>query len=169
MTEVEPNSLWGRHRGPQSGSRLAWASRRPALICVVLAAITIAVYGRVIRFEFINYDDADYVVENAPVQAGLTWRGIGWALGTRHAGNWHPLTWVSHMLDVEVFGTGAAGPHAVNLAIHAANVVLLFLLLNRLTRARGGGQMEEGRMQNSEAFWCSAFVAALFALHPLHV
>ena len=153
MTEVEPNALWGRHRGPRSGSRLARASRRPALICLLLAAITIAVYGQVIRFEFINYDDADYVVENAPVQAGLTWRGIGWALGTRHAGNWHPLTWVSHMLDVEVFGTGAAGPHAVNLAIHTANVVLLFLLLNRLTGSS----------------WRSAFVAGLFALHPLHV
>ena len=82
-------------------------SRQPAFICLLLAAVTIAVYGRVVGFEFINYDDADYVVENASVQAGLTWRGIGWALGTRHAGNWHPLTWVSHMLDVEVFGSGA--------------------------------------------------------------
>ena len=153
MTESEPNRSSGGFHGPQTGSRLARVSRQPAFICLLLAAVTIAVYGRVVGFEFINYDDADYVVENASVQTGLTWRGLGWALGTRHAGNWHPVTWVSHMLDVAIFGTGPAGPHAVNLLFHTANAVLLFLLLNRLTGAA----------------WRSVFVAGLFSLHPLHV
>ncbi len=120
MTKSEPNRAPGKAGPSQSGNPSARTTFHPAWICLLLAAVTLAVYGRVVGFEFINYDDTDYVVENAPVQAGLTWRGVGWALGTRHAGNWHPLTWVSHMLDVEVFGAGAGGPHAVNLALHTA-------------------------------------------------
>jgi protein O-mannosyl-transferase len=153
MASPVSNKPSAGRRGPQTERRLTRRSPRPVFFCLSLAAVTIAVYGRVIGFEFINYDDPDYVVDNAPVQAGLTWGGLGWAVGTHHAGNWHPLTWVSHMLDVEAFGTGACGPHAVNLFLHAANAVLLFLLLNRLTGA----------------CWRSAFVAGLFSLHPLHV
>jgi protein O-mannosyl-transferase len=129
-----------------SVARILW-------VCLLLVVATLAVYWPVAGFQFINFDDHDYVVENRHVLAGLTWRGLGWALTTGHTANWHPLTWLSHMLDCQLFGTWAGGPHLVNLALHLANAVLLFLGLRRLTGA----------------FWRAAFVAALFALHPLHV
>jgi tetratricopeptide (TPR) repeat protein len=125
----------------------------PVFICVLLAAATLAVFWPVTGCDFVNYDDPDYFFSNVHVRAGLTWNGVAWAFRTVHASNWHPLTWLSLMLDAELFGKGAAGPHFTNLLFHAANTVLLFLLLRKLTAA----------------VWRSAFVAALFALHPLHV
>ncbi len=127
--------------------------RRSILTCVLLGAVTIAALWPVIHSDFVSYDDPDYVKENAHVLAGLTWANAGWAFRTAHAGNWHPLTWLSHMLDVHLFGLQAAGHHATSLLLHAVNAMLLFLLLQRLTGA----------------FWRSVCVAALFALHPLHV
>ena len=97
--------------------------------------------------------DIDYVTENRIVRQGLTWHGVAWAFQTVHAANWHPLTWLSHMLDVQIFGLQPSPHHLVNLLFHIANTILLFLLLRRMT----------------SALWRSAFVAALFALHPLHV
>ena len=123
------------------------------LICLALALVTIAVYWRVGGFDFVNYDDPDYVSENDVVKAGLTLHGIAWAFTHFHAGNWHPLTWISHMLDCQLFGMHAGAHHWVNVAFHMANAILLFLLLSRLTGAQ----------------WRSAIAAALFALHPLHV
>ncbi|HOX58735.1 MAG TPA: tetratricopeptide repeat protein [Candidatus Paceibacterota bacterium] len=122
-------------------------------ICLALAAAAFAVYWPVTRADFITFDDMDYVIENQPVLQGLTWPGVVWALQTGHAGNWHPLTWLSHMLDVQFFGLTPGLHHLVNLLFHAANTILVFLLFDRMTRA----------------LWQSAFVAALFALHPLHV
>jgi tetratricopeptide (TPR) repeat protein len=104
-------------------------------------------------FDFTLYDDPDYVTGNPMVRAGLTVKGLAWAFTHAYASNWHPLTWISHMLDVEIFGLHAGGPHLVNVALHAANAVLLFILLQRMTGAQ----------------WRSATVAALFAFHPLHV
>ena len=123
------------------------------LICLALALVTIAVYCRAGGFDFVNYDDPDYVGENDVVKAGLTPNGIAWAFTHFHAGNWHPLTWISHMLDCQLFGLHAGAHHGVNVALHAANAVLLFLLLCGVTGAQ----------------WRSAIVAALFALHPMHV
>ena len=142
---------------PQSGKGMDGVLSRPALICLVLAVITLATYWPVTNCEFINFDDQEYVTFNQHVQGGLTWSGLAWAFTTGWTSNWHPLTWVSHMLDAELLagmsGNEAAGPHLVNLLFHVANTVLLFLVLLELTGAR----------------WRSALVAALFALHPLHV
>ena len=126
---------------------------RTWLVCVVLVAITLAVYWPVRHFEFLNYDDTDGIVRTAAIRGGLSWSSVAWAFQNRHMGNWQPLTSISHMLDCQLFGLRPGPPHLVNLSLHLANTVLLFLLLQQLTRAR----------------WRSAFVAALFALHPLHV
>ena len=122
---------------------------------IVLGLIvgTLAVYWPIVDFDFVNYDDDEYVSANPMVLRGLTWEGIGWAFTTNHVGNWHPLTWLSHMLDCTLFGTSPAGPHLINLILHVANALLVLLVFRRLTGA----------------LWCSAGVAALFAWHPLHV
>jgi tetratricopeptide (TPR) repeat protein len=127
--------------------------RRELAIGGLLAALTIAAYARVAGNGFINLDDNDYVTENLRVQAGLSWKGAAWAFTTGHSANWHPLTWLSHMLDCQLFGMNPAGPHLTNLALHVASVLLLFHLFRRMTAAVGP----------------SAFVAAAFALHPVHV
>ena len=126
---------------------------RPRLIALLLALVTLLIYLPAARYGFSLFDDSDYVTENHVVQNGLTWAGLRWAFTTWHASNWHPLTWLSHMLDCELFGLNAGAHHVVNILFHAANVVLLFTLLRRLTGA----------------LWPAAFVAALFAWHPVHV
>lgn len=123
------------------------------LVCGLLVTATLAVYWPVLQNDFINYDDPDYVTANDVVQGGLTWGGTKWAFTTGHASNWHPLTWLSHMLDVTWFGLEPQGHHLTNLALHCVNTLLLLLLLRQMTGA----------------LWRSAGVAALFALHPLHV
>jgi tetratricopeptide (TPR) repeat protein len=127
--------------------------RSRLLICLLLAAAIVAVYWQVGGFGFTNLDDDEYVTDNAAVRAGLAWHGALWALTARYASNWHPLTWISHMLDCQLFGLSPTGHHLVNLLFHMANTILLFLLLTRMTGC----------------LWRSAFVAALFGLHPLHV
>ena len=123
------------------------------LICLFLALITLALYWPVTHFEFNNYDDVPYVTENPNIQNGLTIRAIKWAFVTGYFGTWHPLTWLSHLLDVEIFGLHAGGHHFTSVLFHIANTLLLFLLLQRWTMA----------------VWRAAFVAALFAWHPVHV
>jgi Flp pilus assembly protein TadD len=122
-------------------------------IALFLLVLTLLVYVRAAWFPFISYDDNLYITQNHTVQQGLTWSGLAWAFTTLHAANWHPLTWLSLMLDVQLFGLRPGALHMVNVLFHAVNAVLLFLILVRTTGAR----------------WRSAFVAALFALHPLHV
>jgi protein O-mannosyl-transferase len=130
------------------------ASPNKTLIICLLISVTAAVYWHVYGFSFISsYDDGAYVTQNAHVQAGLTWSNLVWALTARVAANWHPVTLLSHMMDCQLFGLAPAGPHLTNLAIHIINVVLLFWVL-QLATAR---------------VWRSAFVAALFAIHPLNV
>jgi tetratricopeptide (TPR) repeat protein len=133
--------------------RLREAAFHPISVCLLLAGAVLGAFWPVVHCGFIDFDDPDYVTSNATVLNGITWEGVGWAFRTYHASNWHPLTWLSHMLDADLFGSGPAGPHCVNLLLHVANSVLLFFLLRRMTGAR----------------WKSAFVAALFGLHPLHV
>jgi protein O-mannosyl-transferase len=126
---------------------------RPRFICLLLALVTLLVYLPVWRHDFLVYDDPIYVTNNRIVQAGLSWRGVGWAFTSFHANNWHPLTWLSLMLDCQLFGPDGGALHLVNVLFHITNTLLLFLLLFRMTGA----------------LWPAAFVAALFAWHPLHV
>ncbi len=118
-----------------------------------LALLAAVLYARTVYFPFVYFDDDAYVFNNPYVVSGLTWRGLAWAFTTGHAANWHPLTWISHMADSQVFGLAAGGHHAVNVALHALNSALLFHVLRRMTGAAGR----------------SAFAAALFAVHPLNV
>jgi protein O-mannosyl-transferase len=128
-------------------------NRRIATIAAALVVITLAAYSGVFSNSFVNYDDDVYVTNNPHVLQGLTAGSARWALTSVAAANWHPATWWSHMLDVSLFGVSARGHHATSLLLHVTNAVLLFLLLIRLTGA----------------VWRSALVAALFAVHPLHV
>ena len=128
-------------------------NRRVLSVCVILVIVTLAVFWQVRDHAFINLDDDLYITENPHVLAGITFENLKWALTTGHASNWHPLTWLSHMLDVELFGLKAGRHHLMNVFFHIVNTLLLFLILHRMTRA----------------LWQSAFVATLFALHPLHV
>jgi hypothetical protein len=128
-------------------------SRRTVLVCAVLLLVTLAIYWPVHNYAFVDYDDNDYVFNNPTVKNGLTWWGFVWSFVDAHAANWHPLTWLSHMLDCQLFGLNAGGHHLVNVLFHCANCVLLFLVLRSMTGA----------------FWRSAFAAALFAWHPLRV
>ncbi len=122
-------------------------------IAVALAVVTLAVYSPVTSFQFVNYDDTDFVTGNPHVQVGLTVEGFKYAWGSEVARNWHPITILTHMLDCQLFGIKPWWPRLVNALLHAANTVLLFGLFKRMTGA----------------IWRSAAVAALFALHPLHV
>lgn len=125
-----------------------------AAICFVLAVVTLALYCPVLWHEFLNYDDPDYILNNPHVKGGLTWADIVWAFQPNaYAANWHPLTWISHMMDCQFFGLKPAAHHWTNVVFHTANTTLLFILLLNLTGA----------------IWRSAFVAALFGWHPLHV
>jgi protein O-mannosyl-transferase len=128
-------------------------SRWFRLLCLALAVGTLAIYSRVLHCDFTNFDDPDYVIENAHVRTGMSLRNLGWALTSSHSDNWHPLTWMSHMLDCQIYGLKPFGHHLTNLLFHAVNALLLFGLLRRMTGA----------------LWRSAIVAALFAWHPLRV
>lgn len=137
---------------------------RTFLACVFLAGAALVVYWPACHYKFVAYDDNDYVYENQIVRAGLTWPGVQWAFVDRQANNWHPLTWLSHMLDCQLFGLNAGGPHMVNIAFHCANTILLFLLLQALMRPRS-----EAPPRQTNVFWRNVFIAGLFALHPLRV
>ena len=122
-------------------------------VCVFLFLAILLVFGQTLRHEFVNYDDIEYVYKNAQVVRGVTAEGIGWAFTHAHAANWHPLTWISHMLDCQLYGLEPWGHHLTSLLLHAATAILLFLVLLRMT-----GDL-----------WPCAFVAAVFAIHPLRV
>lgn len=123
------------------------------LICLFLVLVTLVAFWQVKNNGFINLDDDLYVTDNPHVKKGLTLRGILWAFTTMHSGYWHPMTWLSHLFVYDLFGLNPVGHHIANLLLHVANTLLLFLLFQRMTAAP----------------WRSGFVAALFALHPLHV
>jgi tetratricopeptide (TPR) repeat protein len=137
---------------PRTGPSLA-GKALDAVLCVLLAAVTMSLYSPVIGYSFVVFDDRDYVTANPYVHAGLTWTTVKWASTSTDAANWHPLTWLSHALDYQLFGLNPAGHHLDSALIHALNVVLLFLLLRWVTRRVGP----------------SLLVAALFALHPINV
>ena len=143
-------------------------------ICLGLAVVTLALYLPALHHGFVEYDDQQYVTDNPRVQAGLTWNGLVWAFGF-HAGNWHPLAWLSHMLDVQLFGAQAWGHHLTSVLLHTATTLLLFLVLNRMIRLRASASARQASVRAdaparpADAMWRSAAVAALFAWHPLHV
>jgi tetratricopeptide (TPR) repeat protein len=123
------------------------------IVYIVLTVVTVAVFWQVNQFDFVNIDDNMYVTQNSHVQSGITLDGLRWAFGTKYFDLWHPLVWLSFMLDYQLHGLNAGGYHLTNLILHILSALLLFWLFNRMTGM----------------IWRSAFVAALFALHPLHV
>jgi hypothetical protein len=122
-------------------------------VVVVLAALTWVVFGQTLWHDFINYDDPHYVYQNTRITSGISLSGIAWAFTHVHALNWHPLTTISHMLDCQIYGLRAGAHHLTNLLLHTVATILLFLALQQMTGA----------------CWRSAFVAAVFAIHPLRV
>ena len=127
--------------------------RQKLIVYLVLTVVTLAVFWQVNQYDFINFDDNAYVTENSHIQSGITLDGFRWAFSTRYADLWNPLVWLSFMFDYQLHGLNAGGYHLTNLILHVMSALLLFWLFNRMTGA----------------IWRSAFVAALFALHPLHV
>ncbi|MBW1764803.1 MAG: glycosyltransferase family 39 protein, partial [Deltaproteobacteria bacterium] len=123
------------------------------IVILTLIVINFVLFWPVQNHEFIDYDVYDYIIDNSNVSSGITYKGIIRAFTSTHAGNWHPMTWLSHMADCELYGLNPKGHHFNNLLLHAVNTILLFIILMRMT----------------DAIWKSAFVAALFAIHPLHV
>jgi len=140
-TESQPTGLF------------AFREKQRLILCLALFAVTLAFYNPIVHDGFVLLDDVPYILSNPPVRAGLTWATVRWSFTTFHAGYWHPLTWLSHALDCQLFGLNPAGHHYVSLLFHAANAVLLFLLLVEATGLS----------------WPSLLVAALFALHPINV
>jgi Tfp pilus assembly protein PilF len=138
---------------PESSELFSSPRQRSVILCLLLATLTLGIYNQVSHAQFINFDDDDYITNNPHVQAGLNWETVSWAFTTTDAGNWHPLTWISHAIDCQIFHLSPAGHHYVNLLLHACNVILLFLLLQR-----GTGKT-----------WRSMLVAAVFAVHPINV
>ncbi|HYM75240.1 MAG TPA: tetratricopeptide repeat protein [Candidatus Dormibacteraeota bacterium] len=129
------------------------AEKRNPVVCLLLAVITLALYNPVNRHPFVNYDDDRYVTENPHIRQGLTADAIAWSLTSTEQANWHPLTWMSHALDVSLFRLNPAGHHLISVLLHIVNACLLFLLLMWATNRLGP----------------ALFVAALFALHPINV
>jgi protein O-mannosyl-transferase len=147
-------TLQSRHKSPASVALTgSWLSSRAAWVAIVLTILNIFIYASVRHHNFLAWDDPEYLSENPLVTAGVTWNGLQWAFTTGHMGNWHPLTWLSYMLGVRLFGLAAGPQLLINLGFHVLSTLLLFGLLNEMTGA----------------LWRSASVAALFAVHPLHV
>jgi len=138
---------------PQARKKSFLSIRAQIWVSAVLVVMILSAYGQVRNHSFIIFDDGLYVTENNHVKTGLSPGNVKWALTATYATNWHPLTWISHMLDVQLFGLNAGGHHLTNVLFHILNTLLLFLVFQRATKD----------------LWPSAFVAALFALHPLHV
>ena len=138
---------------PHSGDTSATRSKQRAILSLLLVVLTLAFYNPVAHNSFVYFDDSPYILKNVSIQNGLNWDTIRWAFSTFYAGNWHPLTWISHALDYQLFGVNPVGHHYVSLLFHTANAVLLFLILEAATGLA----------------WPSLMVAALFALHPLNV
>jgi protein O-mannosyl-transferase len=141
----------GSGSGVCGGHAKSWLT--DLLVCLGLVAVTWAVFGQTLTHDFVNFDDHVYVYENPLVIRGLSTEAVIGAFTHTHARNWHPLTTLSHMLDCQLYGLNAGGHHLTNLILHTISVLLLFLVLKQMTGA----------------LWQSAFVAALFAIHPLHV
>ncbi|MGA2787102.1 MAG: tetratricopeptide repeat protein [Verrucomicrobiota bacterium] len=148
-------------------------------VCVLLVVAVWLVFGQTMRYGFVNCDDGPYVYENTQVVKGLTLAGIVWAFTHSHASNWHPLTWISHMLDCQLYGLNAGGHHLTNVLLHMATAILLFLALRQMMRLRSEASSPQAGLRSdksigdtaiqADTLWPCAFVAAVFAIHPLRV
>lgn len=127
--------------------------RLDIIVCLFLVLATLTVYWQVRNYSFVVYDDGLYITDNQHVRAGLNIENIFWAFSNTCSSNWHPLTWISHMLDVQLYGMNPGSHHMTNVLFHIVNSMLLFIVFKRMT----------GRI------WQSGLIAVLFALHPLHV
>src|SRR5438093_5941292 len=147
-----------------------------SVVCILLAGIVWIAFGQTLHHQFLNYDDGSYVYANPRITSGLTLDNVKWAFTHFRAGNWQPLTAIWHMLDCQLYGLQPWGHHLTNILLHAAAAILLFFALRELT---GGGHAaasigdagrdQRTRLQGRGSLWASAFVAALFAIHPAHV
>ena len=146
-------SSWVDARRASGAAPQLWKRYGLPAVCGLLLLAVLIVFSQTISHDFIDFDDTAYVCENPYVRGGLTAEGTAWAITTYHCENWHPLTWLSHMLDCQLYGLNSGGHHLTNVLLHAATAVLLFLTLRRMTAA----------------IWPSAWVAAVFAIHPLRV
>jgi protein O-mannosyl-transferase len=153
MIEMPPKISQMEVQSSPAGGLFASSAKRNLILCLLLATCTLAVYNGVNQNGFVNYDDDVYVTANRHVQAGLRWDTVTWAFTTFDAANWHPLTWISHALDYQLFKGNAAGHHYTNVLLHCICVVLLFLIL----------------VEATERVWPSLAAAAIFAVHPLNV
>jgi protein O-mannosyl-transferase len=145
---VESRSVPPEFVGGPAGLNERWIV---GLVCLFLAAATWLVFGQTVHHDFVNFDDGAYIYQNPIVEQGVTAGGLRWALTYGEIGHWHPLTWFSHMVDCQFYGLNAGGHHLTNVLLHTATVILLFLVLRQMTGF----------------LWRSAFVAAVFAIHPL--
>lgn len=151
--KLEPDRAKYQGSFPAPAVKYCRQSCAIVLLCFALIVVTLAVYWQVGNHEFLNYDDGPYITENPHTSTGLTGSNVFWAFTSTHSSNWHPITWLSHMADAQMYGMNPRGHHLTNVIIHTVTAVLLLLLLFRLTGS----------------LWQSSFVAAMFALHPLHV
>lgn len=142
----------GRSSGTGSQPSGVHFQRTRGLLCLTLALATVAVYARCLANDFINFDDRSYITENAHLRSGITPETLHWAFTTYYAGNWHPLTWLSHAFDVEAFGLNPAGHHSISVLLHAVNGVLVFLLLSCATGGQKIGTSSKSRI--SEFTYC---------------
>jgi tetratricopeptide (TPR) repeat protein len=154
-----------KSENPAAGMNDRWLV---AGVCIFLAAITFAVFGQTVRHEFVNYDDNFNVYDNSAVNRGLNLKGVEWAFKFSQWDYWHPLDFLSHMLDCQWYGLHAGGHHLTNILLHTATVILLFLVLRRMMSLRSDNSVGATATQ-AGALWRSAFVAAVFAVHPLRV
>lgn len=152
MSSKKKRNLKPNKPAPQEPQRTS-AFSPSFIVSLCLIALIILIYGQVVSNDFINLDDDQYVTKNIHVQRGITAESIEWAFTRSHSSNWHPLTWISHTIDVDLYGLSPFGHHLTNLLLHILNTLLLFFVLRRMTGS----------------VWKSGFVAALFAVHPLHV
>jgi len=154
-TDLLEQDLLEQKPGPHAAESFIFQvpQKRRLIFCLLLALSTLALYNPVTRAPFLNVDDGVYVADNLQVRAGLSWNTVVWAFHSSEATNWHPITWLSHALDCQIFGLNPRGPHTINVLFHAANAVLLFLILQSATGMA----------------WRSLVVAALFAVHPINV
>ena len=150
----------------------------PGAVCILLVGIVWIAFGHTLHHEFVNYDDGPYVYSNPRIASGLGVANLLWAFTHVHSANWHPLTTISHMLDCQLYGLQPWGHRLTNILLHAAAVILLFFALRELTGAGhavvptgrdDAGRDQRSRLQRGGSLWASAFVAALFAIHPLRV
>ncbi|MGW8300926.1 MAG: hypothetical protein ACWGNO_02605, partial [Desulfobacterales bacterium] len=141
------------HKRKTFDSNIRPGLRLNIVMCAVLVAATVFVYGKMWTHDFIGYDDDKYITQNRYVSQGLSKEGVIWAFRSTHASNWHPITWLSHMLDVELYGMKPGAHHMTSLLFHLFNSLLLFIVFRKMTLH----------------VWQSGVVALLFAIHPLHV